>query len=113
VDPELAELIEAGASEDIVAVIVRVRDPHELPPSVDVIASFGDVVTGRIRRDQIVAARAHPGIESMKAAEVLVPEEPLAVAEIEAEPALAGDVRRPDGIPETGRGVVVGVVDWG
>ena len=112
-DPELAELIEEGAPEDVVAVIVRVHDPRELPASVDVVASFGDVFTGRIRRDEIVDARAHPGVESMKAAEVLVPEEPVAVAEVEAEQALAGDVRRPDDEPATGRGVVVGVVDWG
>ncbi len=113
-DPELAELIEEGAPEDVVAVIVRVHDPRELPASVAVVSSFGDVVTGRIRRDQIVAARAEAGVASMKAAEVLVPEEPVAVLEAEeAAPALAGDIRRPDGLPETGRGVVIGVVDWG
>jgi len=115
VDPELAELIEVGAPEDVVAVIVRVHDRRDLPSSVDVVASFGDVLTGRIRRDEVVSARAHRGVLSMKAAEVLVPEEPVAVAELDAEQeaALPGDVRRPDSEPATGRGVVVGVVDWG
>jgi hypothetical protein len=116
VDPELAQLIEEGAPEDLVAVIVRVHDPRDLPSSVDVVASFGEIFTGRIRRDEVVPARAHRGVASVKAAEILVPEEPLAVLELDAEveeAARLGDVRRPEGVPETGRGVVVGVVDWG
>lgn len=113
-DPELAELIAEGAPEDVVAVIVRVHDVREIPESVQVVSTFGDVVTGRIQRGEIVAARAHPGIASMKAAEVLVPDEPVEWWD-EAEPErLASDEsRRPADEPATGRGVVVGVVDWG
>jgi len=115
VDPELAELIAEGAPEDVVSVIVRVHDPQDVPPSVNVVASFGDVLTGRMRIDEIIPARAHRGVASIKAAEVLVPEEPVAVAELDAEAEVlrSGDIRRPEGEPATGRGVVVGVVDWG
>src|ERR1700728_1396279 len=34
-------------------------------------------------------------------------------AELSSDTVLASDQRRPDGIKSTGRGVVIGVVDWG
>ena len=116
-DPELAELLVEGEPEDVVAVIVRVADARELPDTVEVVASFGEVVTGRIQRGEVLAARAHPGVASMKAAEILVPELPIEWdEEQDAEtdpPASHADDRRPADEPATGRGVVVGVVDWG
>jgi phosphatidylserine/phosphatidylglycerophosphate/cardiolipin synthase-like enzyme/subtilisin family serine protease len=114
-DPQLAELIDAGEPDEPVAVLVRLQLGAAPPEPVVTVASFDRVVTGRVPRGEIVAVRAHPAVASMKAPEYLVPE-PVATR---TRPETAGapsrvyhDDRRPD-VPETGQGVVVALIDWG
>ena len=118
-DPGLWELLEERSPEDEVAVILRLRDPDQPPPGVRVVAHFGTIATVRLRRADIPATRTHPDVHSAKAPRRYMPEhliEPVHVprfAEPPAEIVPEVDQRRPDSARGTGRGVVVGIVDWG
>ncbi|HET9514217.1 MAG TPA: hypothetical protein VFO95_09815, partial [Gemmatimonadales bacterium] len=116
-DPALQELIEGEADEEIEA-IIRLEPGRPPPPHVRIIAQFGEIATCRLPRRRIAAAWADSGVISLKAARVFgVDPDPIAAegpldVETHVEPQ-PGDTRRPAWLPETGRGVVVGVIDWG
>jgi subtilisin family serine protease len=109
-DPRLAEIVETAAAEALVPVVIRLRDGAVPPQVVQVVARFGNVITARVPLSQIASVRADEGTESMKAATPIFAEPYLASAE---EPSPMPNERPvvPAGV--TGRGVVVGVVDWG
>jgi len=98
-----------------VPVILRLARPGVLPPGVRIVSQFGEVATARLRRDDISAAREGFEVVSVKAPSYLVPDEELeAMEEPEASlDVLPSDERRPPSLKETGKGVVVGIVDWG
>lgn len=121
-DPGLLELIAAGAPTDEVAIIVRLNPGSKLPPDLRLISHFGDIATARAARGKLAAIHDHPSVASLKAPRVYAgetgnpftgrpaPEPGLS----EADPApIDTDIRRPPSIPETGRGTVVAVIDWG
>lgn len=116
-DPELYELLQEGAPEDEVAVVLRLRDPARFPAGAEVIARFGHIVTARVRRGQIPGVREDPAVASVKAPRSVSPDLEVLDAELtaaEASEAFAPqDERRPPDLRATGRGVVVGVIDWG
>ena len=119
-DPELWELFESGSPEDEVSVIIRMEKGIEPPPTIRVVSRFGDIFTARLRRDEIVAVRQRPGVASIKASGVVTmpgkyeafvsPEDEGDVEGAGEATARLDDVSR---ITETGKGVVVGVCDWG
>ena len=136
-DPELWELFETGSPEDVVSVIIRMDKGIEPPPTIRIVSRFGDICTARVRRDEIVAIRQRPGVISLKAASlVTMPGRNEAVTEGEDDD-LVGDqndyedddgedqfdtdtaaeaMKRINGlsrVTETGKGVVVGICDWG
>jgi subtilisin family serine protease len=112
-DPELWELYETGDPDDEVSVILRLAPGASPPPGVRVVSRFDEVATARVTRGAIVQARQSPGVISLKASGHVALPSPLEEAadegpgDIEAAPvpslAAVGD----------GRGVVVGVCDWG
>ena len=106
-DPALQELT-TGPEDDLLEVIVKLAEAQSPPPGLRIIARFGPVATGRLRRGDIQRVWAHPAVLSLKAPRLLEfargPAAPAAVRQ--------QDVRRP-AVPERGRGVVVGVIDWG
>lgn len=115
-DSALWELLEEGSGEDEVAAIIRLGRPGVAPAGVRLVSRFGSIATCRLRRGSILPTRESDDVASLKAARVLAPEQ-----EIEVEDHLAElpesfpwkDERRPPGETATGRGVAVGVVDWG
>ncbi|WP_425148722.1 S8 family serine peptidase [Deinococcus sp.] len=114
-DPALHELLNAGAGSDEVAVVMRLRAPGLTPAGVRVVARFATVVTARVPRNKIPSVRRDPAVASMKA--------PGAVSADFEPPELSGpaqaqdqDARgnhRPAGLEGSGRGVVIGHIDWG
>jgi subtilisin family serine protease len=110
VDPTLRRLVEAGAPTDEVSVMVRLAVPAVLPAGVRVVSQFGDIATVRVARGEVEALRAAQDVQSVKASRLYRPElvgvagEDVGVTE--------ADERRPADGP-TGRGVLVGLVDWG
>lgn len=114
-DPALWELLEEGESQDEVAAIIRLEKPGILPEGVRTIAQFGDIVTCRLPRNTILEVWSEAAVASFKAPRLLVPE-PLGNDEIYQEnmhPPAWMDERRPLVLEATGRGVIIGVVDWG
>lgn len=113
-EPALWELNEGNADEEV-GVIVRLHQPDTLPPDVRVITRFGAIATIRLPRGKIVDIRQDEAVASMKAPELLTPGDEVPIeAEDFYTPSSASDNRRPlhhDDI--TGKGIIVGIVDWG
>src|SRR5437868_15282786 len=112
-DPALQEMIRAGEHDDEVAVLLRL-DQNVVPGGARIIARFGPIATARVRRGAIPQVHGTTGVHSVKAPRLYVPDWVSAPPpEAEAGTARATDERRPDGLPYTGRGVIVALVDWG
>jgi subtilisin family serine protease len=118
-DPALWQEYEAGASDEEVGVIVRLANGAQLPPAARIVAHFREIVTARVRRGDIIAVRQSVGVISLKATDLVTLPPPVedtdfycdAVDEEGAGPSMeAVDL---SSIGEDGRGVVVGICDWG
>jgi subtilisin family serine protease len=130
-DPALWELLESGAPADEVKVIIRLAAGTKPPPNVRIVSSFGEVFTARVPRSEILATRQYPGVISLKAGRPVSPPLPLddevfshdvlpteesgsaeddGVADDETARTLSPPASSPIG---DGRGVIVGVCDWG
>jgi monoamine oxidase/subtilisin family serine protease len=113
-DPQLEELIEEGGGEEEVEVILKLRPDDEVPAHVRIVARFGDIATCRLRRDRIRPTWEHPAVVSAKAPRYVTTEpEPVESAALGEADVSVHDRRRPDDVGVTGRGVVVGLLDWG
>lgn len=113
-DPALWNVVEAGRAADVVAVLLRLRGGAEAPAGVRIVARFGDIATARVTRGAILDLRAHPDVISVKAARELRPE-PALVERAERARSRARDRRNPfaPAMGPIGKGVVIGIVDWG
>ncbi len=136
-DPALRELA-AKRGEAEVEAILRLEPGAPPPAGVRVVARFGEIATVRLAREAIAEVWAAEEVASLKAARPFGPDPlpettPPAGAggedtASEAASSLAtndtsdgaaledpelGDRRRPPGLAETGRGVIVALVDWG
>jgi subtilisin family serine protease len=128
-DGLLWEVYESGEPEDEVSVILRLQEGAEPPPNLRIVSRFGDVATARLRRGEIVSTRNAPGVASLKASgHVAMPLTIECCGDDDGEGAAghagadASEVVKvvppppPAAAPppgETGRGVVVGILDWG
>jgi subtilisin family serine protease len=118
-DPRLQLLQREAADDAEVGAIIRLKDPTVAPPGVRVVSQFGDIATVRLLSQDITDVRAHEATESLKAAELLWNEEAELVDSELADVIATGpdggpaDHARPHNEPATGRGVVVGLADWG
>lgn len=106
---EAAEISVGGAAEEI-PVVARLLDPTVPVPGLQVVSRLGNVVTGRLPLDRIVEIRGHPNVASLKDSATLGADLAVSVPDICA----SGEALRAAGLGHlSGRGVVVGVVDWG
>jgi peptidoglycan hydrolase-like protein with peptidoglycan-binding domain/subtilisin family serine protease len=110
-DPALEELLQEGAPEDEVAVILRLRNVGDQPPHARIVARFGDIVTARVRRRAVRDLWVDPTTVSVKAPRLYTAD--IESADAEAEPQSPRDSIRPGDLTATGRGVVIGIADWG
>ena len=111
-DPGLEEAIlrtPPGAEIEAVALL---RPGHPLPGALRIIATFGNIVTCRVPSGGVRAMRAHPAVESLKAARLV--QSAMAYAVTSNAPIDARPVARRRGSDDAGgRGVIVGALDWG
>ncbi len=115
-DPALFELPGGEDSAEIEAVI-RLDPGAAPPPSVRIVAQFGEIATCRVRRDQIQAAHDDEAVVSLKAARILRSEPAIAERDwcTDGEPpdVRPTDRRRPPDLVASGKGIVLAVLDWG
>jgi peptidoglycan hydrolase-like protein with peptidoglycan-binding domain/subtilisin family serine protease len=114
-DPALWEALDGDEGHKIEA-IVRLAENAEPPAGVRLVACFGEIATCRLRRADIVDVHEAAPVRSLKASRLVVPELawPDPAGDVSsAETWLSGDSRRPDSLTATGRGILVGAVDWG
>ena len=115
-DPELWELLEEGNSDDEVAAIIRLSRPGIFPPGVQVITQFGEIITVRMIRGSIIHIRESEEVDSFKSfGPPFGPEVELDDTELLEgldDSIRTSDERRTPSLDSTGRGVVVGIVDW-
>ncbi len=110
-DPALRQLMRHGHGGDQLEAILRLTpDATHLPHGAREITRFGPIRTVRLARRDIGHVWAHPHTASLKAPRLLQLERPY-TGLFRAPP--APGPRRPNGLSETGRGVVLGVIDWG
>jgi hypothetical protein len=109
-DPALHETLRTAAPDDEVEVVMLVRHGHDVPPHVRVVATFGQVLTCRIRAAALVEIRNDPAVESLKASRLLAASEVIAAGNT---PLSGAAPRRPAGLTQRGAGAVVAAVDFG
>jgi subtilisin family serine protease len=127
-DPLLQELIVAGDADDVVRVVARFDADRPIPEGVKVVSRFGDVATVEVVRGELQQVWESPAIESLKGPQVFDQHPATIATETEAaapQPAASApaqpparhyqgeDEHRPEHLPETGHGVVIGCADWG
>jgi len=123
-DPRAVELYEAGSPDDEVPIIARLERGAEPPPIIRVVCRFDDVITARVRRGDLLAARRSPGILSLKASrQVIAPpdlepsfDDDSIASEEDVEAAVQRSLTAANAVaplPEDGKGVLVGLCDWG
>jgi carboxypeptidase C (cathepsin A)/subtilisin family serine protease len=115
--PDLWELFEDGGADDEVAAIIRLGHYASLPKGVRLVTQFGEIVTVRTTRAKILNISGSPEVVDIAAGNTyLGPDVELeseVSAELSSDTILPADERRPADEKATGRGVVIGVVDWG
>lgn len=107
-DPALRELLRGDDNDEIQA-IIRLQDG--VPENVRIVARFGNIATCRLRRGSIVITHEAESVASLKAPRLLIPE-PTFSSDHETTQTTA-DTRRPPHLGVTGKGIVIGVIDWG
>jgi subtilisin family serine protease len=114
-DPALWELLEEGHPDEEVAAVLRLRSPDAAPRGARIVTRFGEVATCRLKRSDILDVRADESVESMKGPRLFTPDEYFDTPGFAdfGEAVRETDVRRPPDESAEGRGVVVGVIDWG
>ncbi|GJM29135.1 MAG: hypothetical protein DHS20C17_17700 [Cyclobacteriaceae bacterium] len=113
-DPALQELIRSDLDQDDqVEVVVRLKDPRLLPKKLKMVTQFGNIVTCRIRRGDIKETYHSPWVKSFKASKYVVDEPLLRYHSADRSETLLPVLSRQNSTLPSGKGVVVGVIDWG
>ncbi|MEM9490653.1 MAG: S8 family serine peptidase, partial [Myxococcota bacterium] len=104
------ELIPEHIAAREIPVVARLNATEAVIPNLRVVTRFGQIVTGRAPLGQVIELRNHPQIVSLKASLSFGPSLHRSVSHIHAHPEQLP--RRTSG-QLSGRGVIVGVIDWG
>ncbi len=126
-DPALAEISLEGEADDEIALIARLTDSDTLPEGVKIVTRFGDIVTLRVSRARIRELTECETVTAVEAPRRLRRSEEYdedfgREDFVDRSPARNNYVpddgfgpytRRPAGLTATGKGVVIGVLDWG
>ncbi len=113
-DPALQQLLSEGMPNDEVEVIIKLKNSLLIPKGIRIISRFGNIVTARLLRANILPVYDSGEIFSMKAPRLF--DEMDRVFEDSAksisQPQFYDIIKSKPGWPK-GNGVVVGVIDWG
>jgi hypothetical protein len=108
-NPEFVQEADDGSLQiDVLAVV---RDPSQPVPGLNAVRVIGDVVTGTTDLHRIEEVRRDPNVISLKGARGVTPMLEFSVPEIRGDPEALHQSY--PGSNVDGRGVIVGVVDFG
>jgi subtilisin family serine protease len=116
IDPQAEEAIDRFAASDEIPVILKLKNPKEIPSEIRVVSEFGDIVTARIRSNMIRQVRNHPSIKSLKAARFLSQGSVNETKFFSSESSDFAKLVRDDYRVSrrfTGKGVKIGIIDFG
>ena len=108
-NPDFVQAADDGSIQ--VDVLAVVRDPSRPVPGLNAARVIGDVVTGTTDLDRVEEVRRDPNVISLKGARGVTPMLEFSVPEIRGDPEALH--RSFPGSNVDGRGVIVGVVDFG
>jgi len=115
-DPALQEQIRPSLDpNETIEAIIRLARPSQYPEKIKVVAQFGDVVTVRVRRGDVIEVYNNPAVLSFKAKRIVGNLKSQWLAQ-DQESGLREDnlMKSESGATgATGKGVVVAVLDWG
>ncbi|WP_052324275.1 S8 family serine peptidase [Flavihumibacter sp. ZG627] len=114
-DPALHELIgeNLDPGEEIDA-IIRLHHPKNIPPGITVISSFGEIITCRLKRRDVTDVYKHPFVISMKAPRLFFNDAFSMPAHSMYNTFPLQEGQGNSIVPAlTGKGVVIGIIDWG
>jgi len=114
--PDLWELFEDGGADDEIAAIIRLGRSGILPKGVRLVSQFGEIITVRMTRADVLKVNGAPEVVNMAAGDAYVGPDVEANGSDSSElstDSLPTDERRPKEVAATGKGVVIGIVDWG
>lgn len=111
-DPALHEYLFSEAHEAEIEAIVRLVRPDVLPAGLQAVAQFGDIATCRLPVGRVEEVWGDEAVLSLKAPRLVLgePEEPPTT---EGSEATSPAFTRSHPGPFTGKGVALGVIDWG
>jgi N-acetyl-anhydromuramyl-L-alanine amidase AmpD/subtilisin family serine protease len=111
-DPALHEYIFSETHEADIEAIVRLVRPDTLPEGISVVAQFGDIATCRLPISSVESVWGDEAVLSLKAPR-LVQGEPSALPDNTEAEAVVSTLSRSHSGDFTGKGVALGVIDWG
>ena len=113
-DPGLHELIAHGESTQEVELIIKLKDIAKYPEDISIVSRFGDIATCRLRCGKIKEVWADEQVVSLKAPRLLgIDPEPLEQSNVDHPTFISSAYQRRPDTQHTGKGVVVGIADWG
>lgn len=108
-DPGLWEALRATDQRQPLEVVMQLYPDAEPPPALQVVARFGEIVTGRVLIERVLETRAHPSVRTMKAKRRIGRDARMSTSGMHDPFTSALRARR----SLTGRRVLVGSVDFG
>ncbi len=97
----------------LVDVLAKLEDPSADVPGLNVVRVIGEICTGQVLVDDLETVRRHANVKSLKLASRLHKNLVFSVPEIGASKTMQAASLPTGTSPFTGKGVIVGVVDYG
>jgi subtilisin family serine protease len=115
-DALLWELLASGEPDEQIEVLIKLSDLGQFPAGpIEIVAQIGNILSCKIRRGDIETIRNDAAVWSMKASKTLRLDPPIRENFIEDQEGYYDhyNVRRPPDISFTGKGIAIGIADWG
>lgn len=111
-DPALQEILSRTEGESKVEAIVKIKSNKDFPKSIRLVSLFGEIATCRLDRANIQDVWADKNVFSLKASRYFGQAHVLKRLASQGKSFGQAQGRRPL-VSETGKGVVIGILDWG
>jgi Subtilase family len=113
-DPALQDQIDDTLDQDeVIEGIIRLVKKDEFPPGIRIVSRFGDIITCRLKRCDIQRVYDHPAVASFKAARIFYHDRNEKTTNEMHHNSSFGENDKEVLPLLTGKGVVIGLIDWG